>query len=97
MQQGNYPFFTFSSKRSAECSDVAEHLDTLEPSEVANGDGHRVMSTFSITPQKSLASLSGSACVRVEPVLVPPPDHVVDDFVVLDIPASGSTESLQEV
>lgn len=95
VQQGHYPFFTFSADRSMDCSDAADQLDA--PGSLARSqlDGHRAMSTFSITPQKSTASLSSEAHIHVEPVLCPAPDHVVDDFVILDVAAAPPADDLE--
>ncbi|XP_065187938.1 cysteine protease ATG4C-like [Sycon ciliatum] len=95
MQQGNYPFFTFSDSRSMECSEAAENMDQAVDgggTDYPTADGHQVMSTFSVIPPKRAANVSGPLSrIEVEPVLVPPPDHVVDDFVVLDVPSSSTS------
>ena len=78
-----------------ECSEAAENMDQAVDgggTDYPTADGHQVMSTFSVIPPKRAANVSGPLSrIEVEPVLVPPPDHVVDDFVVLDVPSSSTS------
>ena len=95
MQHGSYPFFTFSSGHSTECSQAAQRLDdemlsgstTASSSQLAAG-----LATFHTAEQ-----VDGRTDVVVEPALPPPEDITIGDFVVVNKPSDDEFTQLDAV